>query len=638
MIDSSLRRMVCWLFLVFFSCYLLLSRGHFISTDEVQVYQASESFWSSLDFSVQLSEGVPGRDGRLYSMVNSGQAVAVFPLLAISKAVKIILQESGRADIISVLAGSMICEGNRVWGGKIEIFFVNLLNSFLTAALVVVFFVFNLKLGASPLCSLSATFILGLATLPASYSSTFFQHSSECFFLLWSFYFLFEYSRTQNKKSQIFAGITAAMMIQFRYPSVIALPGLILYHFVSMWHIFPDRTSWQRAKSVIKLSFPFLLLLAAGLLLHAIDQYYKFGTIFAVGNYAKEGFTTPIITGLYGYIFSPGHSIILFSPPILLAPWFLRLFIRKFRFEAYFILFQTVVYLIFYSKFLNWHGMWAFGPRYLCAVVPLLLLPAAIWIQSQKKQALFLVGILSIAGFWVQITHFMVNFWNVVLAEKYLEFKPLYCHLFIPEMSPLIAHSKALFRWDNSVDMWILNILKKYGMYHFIAAIILPLTVLLTSITGLFRNIRKLPSELILDIISNNSGVFMPIFSKLFPFIFLMFTAVFGIWNVDQEINKWHQYSTILENTVQNKLMEYGLIELKTKNNPKNAIKIFSTMLKFDPNHFGAGFQLARALDSAGRVKESILYYSRALSFAVKYGDKVTEGICNTRLKEIGNQ
>lgn len=94
-------------------------------------------------------------------------------------------------------------------------------------------------------------------------------------------------------------------------------------------------------------------------------------------GYEKEpGFTTPLLEGLGGLLFSPGKSLFLFAPPLLLVPLGLWLMYRHGLFSgkvaALLVMAQTLLSLLFNATWWAWTGNFAWGPRLIVPVLPLL--------------------------------------------------------------------------------------------------------------------------------------------------------------------------------------------------------------------------------------------------------------------------
>ncbi len=180
-------------------------------------------------------------------------------------------------------------------------------------------------------------------------------------------------------------------MLLVRIPSLIALPGLGLYLLWSIARRLSPRPSRAAARAMLVGVFPFAMPVAAGLVLHLAVNYYKFETVW--GKYNNEGFQTPLLHGLAGFLVSPGDSVFLFTPLLVLTPLTLWRMRREHAAEAALILVLAVSYLVFYGTYTAWHGLWsALGPRYLVPIVPLLLLPLAGWLEKSGRVAWLLVA------------------------------------------------------------------------------------------------------------------------------------------------------------------------------------------------------------------------------------------------------
>jgi hypothetical protein len=131
------------------------------------------------------------------------------------------------------------------------------------------------------------------------------------------------------------------------------------------------------------------LLFAIGPVVAGIVQlgynYLRYGDVrnglFRTGYEREPGFSTPLLEGLGGLLFSPGKSLFLYAPALILAPLGLWLMYRRGsspgRLAAILILTQTVVSLIFNALWWAWTGNFAWGPRLIIPVLPLLALPLA---------------------------------------------------------------------------------------------------------------------------------------------------------------------------------------------------------------------------------------------------------------------
>ncbi len=79
-------------------------------------------------------------------------------------------------------------------------------------------------------------------------------------------------------------------------------------------------------------------------------------------------------------------------------------------------------------------------------------------------------------------------------------------------------------------------------------------------------------------------------------------------------------------------LMKAGLQALYGRHDPVAAAEIFRRVLAANPDHYGANFQLASALDLAGDRAEARPYWEKVLRLATLSGDRVTAGDAQRRL------
>jgi tetratricopeptide (TPR) repeat protein len=81
-------------------------------------------------------------------------------------------------------------------------------------------------------------------------------------------------------------------------------------------------------------------------------------------------------------------------------------------------------------------------------------------------------------------------------------------------------------------------------------------------------------------------------------------------------------------------IMGAGLDALYQRRDPTAAAAEFQKVLANNPNHYGATFQLAAALDAAGRPKEARPYWENVLAMAQRYSDADTANRARGRLAQ----
>lgn len=79
--------------------------------------------------------------------------------------------------------------------------------------------------------------------------------------------------------------------------------------------------------------------------------------------------------------------------------------------------------------------------------------------------------------------------------------------------------------------------------------------------------------------------------------------------------------------------MQAGLDALYAKGDPEAAAAIFRKVLAQNPEHYGATFQLATALDRAGKRTEAQPLWEKVVKMADGYNDKLTADTARARLE-----
>jgi Tfp pilus assembly protein PilF len=81
-------------------------------------------------------------------------------------------------------------------------------------------------------------------------------------------------------------------------------------------------------------------------------------------------------------------------------------------------------------------------------------------------------------------------------------------------------------------------------------------------------------------------------------------------------------------------MMNQGLNLLYAQFNPSAAAEQFRKVLERNPTHYGATFQLAKALDQAGKPDEARPYWEKSLTMAEGINDRTTADAARARLQQ----
>jgi hypothetical protein len=139
-------------------------------------------------------------------------------------------------------------------------------------------------------------------------------------------------------------------------------------------------------------------------------NYLRWGSITSTGYgvaITSSGIETgpgvhehPLV-GLWGMFLSPGKSIFLYSPPLLVACVGLLRFTKNFRHIVLAMVLTIVPGLYVHAQMISWAGDYAWGPRYMTFALGILLLPAGFVVQECLNHAQRLrrwLGITALAG------------------------------------------------------------------------------------------------------------------------------------------------------------------------------------------------------------------------------------------------
>jgi hypothetical protein len=184
------------------------------------------------------------------------------------------------------------------------------------------------------------------------------------------------------------AGLIVGVGLLTRAAFAIYLPALV-------WLIARRSTSrdrWPRFAAFGIGLLPFV----AGLLWH---NALRFGDPFQF-SYAGESFTTPPWQGIPGLLISPGKSVFLYSPPLLLSLILWPRFRRVRPALAEFLALTWITALPFYGMWWAWDGGWSWGPRFLVPLIPLSCLP--LMMLPEKRVWRGIAAALILAGIVIQ--------------------------------------------------------------------------------------------------------------------------------------------------------------------------------------------------------------------------------------------
>jgi hypothetical protein len=113
-------------------------------------------------------------------------------------------------------------------------------------------------------------------------------------------------------------------------------------------------------------------------------NYVRFANPFTTGYLPEESFSAPWLTGILGLLVSPGRGLVFFCPVLVLCLLTSTVFFRRHRVEAALVFLVSACYVLLYGKWFMWHGGYAWGPRFLVPILPLLCLTLAPLLESWR--------------------------------------------------------------------------------------------------------------------------------------------------------------------------------------------------------------------------------------------------------------
>ena len=354
------RRRVPWLlFLMFQGLYALTSSGNaFRVPDEFEVYYQAEHLVDSGDLSIPQAVssgrffGRLGLEGKPYAPYGPLSAVLAVPHHVLAR---------GVASIAGIpresIAWTFVVSG------------LTMLTTSTAAALAVVgFHRAALLVGAPPPIALLLSLMLGGASVLWTYGTSLYSEGWQAAMFIWAAVCLLE-------RRIVLASVLLALAGLTKVTSVVFMPGFLAA-------VMADRSMplHTRVRAIAVLGAG----VAAAVGIHLAWNSYRFGDMFEFGYDwsetvaqlpARPFFLSGLPHGLATLLLSPGKSILLWAPVLVLGASRLRTCPRPMLIGL-----GTTAGcgLIFYGAYLFPEGGYAHGPRHLVPMVPLLLLPAAI--------------------------------------------------------------------------------------------------------------------------------------------------------------------------------------------------------------------------------------------------------------------
>ena len=404
-----MKRSCAALFLITLSVFLLTTSGHLDVIDEYMIFFQAESLALRGSLAVPQAKqhdtwyGRDGVDGQPYTGYGPAHAWMVVPFYSLGRTAGTalaILEQSH--DLILYLSALLS-------------------NSFLAALLACLFHYLLCRFDVPLRVSFAASLGLVFATPIWPYTGTLFSEIWTALLLLAGLAFL-DQAVSRGKTGYpavIGCGICLGLALMSRPNHVVAVGVFAIALLLAPL----SRT--RRVRQVLLLGAITTTFLGATLFLNYLhfQDIFQFGYADQVeGGKILTAFNTPLHLGLWGLFLSPGKSLFLFVPMVLLGLAGLPLLWHQSRPLAAVCGGCMIAYSLFLARHTQWEAGYSWGPRYLLPVVPLLLVGMAPLLGSlQPSWARKALAVLCILGVLINLPAVFTSFFEIQSAGGYYD-------------------------------------------------------------------------------------------------------------------------------------------------------------------------------------------------------------------------
>ena len=236
----------------------------------------------------------------------------------------------------------------------------------------------------------------------------------------------FSYRSSHQKRWAILLGLALGLSIATKAQAFIAVPGFICYLLIIMMR---DFTGWRaRLRWFGETTLWCVLGGLLPMLLVFGYNYFRFGTPLETGytvgrSLAAVASKRDPLVSLYGSLFSAGRGFFLYAPLAVLGVVGTRALSKRHGPETWLLWLLILSHLLFYVFWGRWFGGGSWGPRYLTYIVPMTLLPAGAFLESEaysRKLRISMASVLFLTGLLVQTGAILTNF-NSYYTHDFVE-------------------------------------------------------------------------------------------------------------------------------------------------------------------------------------------------------------------------
>ncbi len=402
------------LLITFAVFYFAIGPGDFFAIDEAMQEETAQAL--ILRHKIDIPGMVDARFGRgrtWYTLKGPGLPLVSLPFVYVGLKLDDAIGSMNGGQLSGPQLGKE--EQPLRWGGRLVISTSLIVNAIAGGAIVAVLFMAGMQLSPNPRAALLMAISAGLATLVMSEATHFYQHELDALMAILAFWFFSGRKIEELDSRALFGGLCLGVAILSRPDALTAVVVLWAYSVAATWKLvrtFDDR--WRR---MIRRA----ILAAAGPLCGAAGSMYfnylRFGSILQFGYIEDRARfvldVAQITKAVAAYLVSPGLSIFLFAPPLILALLVGRQAYRRWPLETTTLIVASVAHLLLISSMKTWSGDLSFGPRFMLESIVLLMpltLPAfELAVDGVSRRASIAVAAVMFLGFTVQLFGILVS-------------------------------------------------------------------------------------------------------------------------------------------------------------------------------------------------------------------------------------
>lgn len=394
---------------------LLVQSGEMGSIDTEIRLQTAHSFWTNAPPVPENGFGAVGRNGQIYATYGMGQSLLMLPSDVLGTYLQRLPLFASFADhdpgirqiVVSYSTNTLVC---------------------VLTVLICLGFLRLLAFTAGQAAAGALALLFGTTFL--HYTQNMMENNLILLLTLIGLSFHYDWLRSRHNRSLVTGSLALGANLLVRLTTVMDVIAAALFVVLVLWakHV-RGRELLRQFASYLRVAG---LCYAAFLVVDRIYQYQRFGSLFNtyLSVFAEQhrrldprlpaGFpwSTPLRQGLLGPLVTPEKSLFLFDPLIVLTLLISLLLWKDFHshIKAFLVaaLALLAMYILFYAKYYDWSGDFAWGDRYITTPVQLLAMISVPLLLRHRLQLPNIARLLAVAiiGFSLAVQLASVMLWH----------------------------------------------------------------------------------------------------------------------------------------------------------------------------------------------------------------------------------